>query len=268
VTAPSPERSRISLGLRGSIGAAAVGEVAALAEEAGFRGLWVSDSVEGDALDALEAAAARTSRLRLATGVLPLDRRPADGILPRLAALPAERSTIGVGAGAPTGALDRVTRAVETLRAGCAAEIAVGALGPQMRRLAARHADVVLYNWLTPSALVDVVADLRRDAEGRAVRSALYLRTIVDLEARPALLAELARKAGKASYATNVDALDGDPFSAALDATTDPGQRLAEFAASVDEPVLRLIVANPTQRALLAAVERLAARLPDQSRPA
>ena len=69
--------ARLSIGVAGSLGPERIARIAGAVEAAGFHALWVNDTPTGDALAAIAAAAEATDRLVLATGVLPVDRRPA-----------------------------------------------------------------------------------------------------------------------------------------------------------------------------------------------
>ena len=103
-------RGAVSLGVAGSLGPDAIARIAPEVERAGFHTLWVNDTPDGDALAALAAAAGVTERLHLATGVVPVDRRPASVIAADAASLslPLDRVTIGIGSGmALQGALAR-----------------------------------------------------------------------------------------------------------------------------------------------------------------
>ena len=73
--------SRVSIGLPGATPHELVSALAPRIEQLGLRGLWLNDTPGGDSLAGLRAAAAATSVLRLGTGVIPLDRRSARGIL-------------------------------------------------------------------------------------------------------------------------------------------------------------------------------------------
>ena len=240
-------RAAVSIGLPGSTDAATLRALAPRIERLGFHALWLNDVPGGDSLAGLRIAAAATERLGLATGVIPLDRRPADSL--DLAGLPAERTVIGIGSGRARHPLALVEAGVATLRSATDAGIVVGALGPRMRRLAAERADGVLLNWLTPGAAVDAMADLRRDAGERApdVRGVLYVRTIAEAAARAALERESARYDAVPSYSANFERLG----FRAIDATLDDGPGLARFDV-VDEVVLRAI----TPRGSLAELER------------
>ena len=71
----------LSLGLSGSVDHALIRALAPRLEAAGFHALWLNDSQGGDALAGLAAVAEVTTTLKLATGVLPFDRRPAHHII-------------------------------------------------------------------------------------------------------------------------------------------------------------------------------------------
>lgn len=242
-------RAAVSIGLPGTTDHDTLRALAPRLERLGFDGLWLNDVPGGDSLAGLRAAAEVTDRLRLATGVIPLDRRPAAKL--DLAGLPAGRTTIGIGSGGARHPLVVVADGVTELRARTDAAIAVGALGPKMRRLAARQADAVVLNWLTPTAAARAMDDLRRDSGDRAeaVRGVLYVRTITDGAARAALQREADRYGSFASYAANFARLGVQP----IDATIDRGATLAAYDV-VDEVVLRAI----TERGSLDELERFA----------
>ena len=242
-------RAAVSLGLPGTTDRETLRALAPRLERLGFHALWLNDVPGGDSLAGLRAAGEVTDRLRLATGVIPLDRRPAATL--DLAGLPAGRTTVGIGSGGSRHPLAVVADGIAELRARTDAAIAVGALGPRMRRLAARQADAVVLNWLTPAAAAGAMDELRRDAGDRAgeVRGVLYVRTIVDGAARPALQREADRYGSFPSYAANFARLGVQP----IDATIDRGATLAAYDV-VDEVVLRAI----TEHGTLAELERFA----------
>jgi alkanesulfonate monooxygenase SsuD/methylene tetrahydromethanopterin reductase-like flavin-dependent oxidoreductase (luciferase family) len=238
-------RAALSIGLPGSTDAAVLRALAPRIERLGFDALWLNDVPGGDSLAGLRVLASVTERLGLATGVIPLDRRPAASL--DLVGLPAERTTLGIGSGRSAHPLAAIEAGVATLRSMTDAAIAVGALGPRMRRLAAEQADAVLLNWLTPTAAAEAMADLRRDAGGRAVRGVLYVRTIAEDAARDALEREAARYDDVPTYAANF-ARHG---MRAIDATIDDTDGLHRYDV-VDEVVLRAITAGGS----LAELER------------
>ena len=255
---------RISIGLAGALDHRIIRALAPRMEQLGFLGLWLNDTANGDSLAGLAVAAAETTTLRLGTGVIPLDRRPAGAIgdaLRRLS-LPDDRLTVGIGSGSPTHGLGRVSGGISALRELTDAPILVGGLGPKMRRLGAKRADGVVLNWLTPSAARDAAADLHRDAPaGHPVRSVLYARTIVDAAARAALAAEAARYGKIPSYAANLSRIGATALATTIDGS-EPGtlaERASEYTNSVDELVLRVIVSESSLDAYVRFLERVVA---------
>ncbi|WP_395245356.1 LLM class flavin-dependent oxidoreductase [Agromyces sp. MMS24-K17] len=258
----------VSIGIPGRTPLDTVRALATRVERLGFGTLWVNDLPNGDSLAALRAAAEVTDRIGLATGVIPLDRRPAESL--DLDGLPADRLVLGVGSGAAARPLGLVRDGVALLRTRTDAAIVVGALGPRMRRLAATEADGVLLNWLTPQAAAEASADLCRDAAdrpdrpatpaapGRPVRAVLYVRTIADTAARGVLEREADGYARIPAYAANFERLG----FRAIDATLDGPARLADYRAEVDEVVLRAITPAGTLEELEAFAEATAAWVP------
>ncbi|WP_309068539.1 LLM class flavin-dependent oxidoreductase [Microbacterium sp.] len=232
---------RVSIGIAASAGTGVARRIAPLIEAAGLGALWVNETPGHNALEVAAAAADVTSAMRVATGVIPVDRRPAAALLDDLArlSLPADRLTLGVGSGAAlSGVLTLMRDAVDELRAGGAADIALGALGPKMRRLAAERADGVVLNWLTPDEASAQAAEHHAiDARGRV---ALYVRTAAD----PAAMVRLEEEAGRygriPSYAANFERLGFGP----LDTVIRPGEArggVAAYVEAVDEVVLRAV---------------------------
>lgn len=238
--------SRVSIGLPGAIDRGLLREVAPLIERLGFRGLWLNDSAQGDSLEGLAVAASVTETLALATGVIPLDRRPVASFVGALDGLPADRLEIGIGSGGPDNALRRVREGIDELRDATDATILVGALGPRMRALGAERGDGLLLNWLTPAAAAGASADLRELAPN--ARTALYARTIVTPDARPTLEREAAAYASYPAYAANLARIGADILDTTIDGTTAGGltARSTEYLGAVDELVLRAIVARDT----------------------
>lgn len=256
-----PTISRISIGLPGAIDHALLRDLAARIERLGFRAVWLNDTPGGDSLAGLAVAASVTTTLTLASGVIPLDRRPASTIIAPISALPEDRLEVGLGSGGPRDALARVREGVDELRAATSATILVGALGPKMRALGAEHADGLLLNWLTPAAAADAVEAMRATAPN--ARAALYARTIVSEDARPELEAEAARYLSYPSYAANFERIGAGPLDTTIDGTAagSLAARTAEYLGSVDELVLRAIVAREAD--LVRFVETAADRLAD-----
>lgn len=250
----------LSIGITGSTDLALVRRIAPLVEQAGYHALWVNDMANGDSLDVIAAAAEMTSTLGLATGVIPLDRQDGPTIAARVRALglPAGRLRIGIGTGGVRrGALAALEAGVAELRGGCDAPVVVGALGPRTRALAARIADGILFNWLTPEAAADAMATLRADAAGRTVTGVLYTRTVASPDARAMLESEAARYSGIRQYGANFDRLGIDPLDSTID-LRDPAS-LARFRI-VDELVLRAVTATGSERELVELIEAGAAQ--------
>ncbi|MBA2776106.1 MAG: LLM class flavin-dependent oxidoreductase, partial [Chloroflexia bacterium] len=73
--------SKFGFGITGALDLDVVRAIAARAEDIGIDSLWSNDTPGGDSLARLEVAAEVTSRLILATGVIPVDRKSASAIL-------------------------------------------------------------------------------------------------------------------------------------------------------------------------------------------
>jgi alkanesulfonate monooxygenase SsuD/methylene tetrahydromethanopterin reductase-like flavin-dependent oxidoreductase (luciferase family) len=245
-------RSAVSIGLPGTTPAATIAALAPRIERLGYRGLWLNDVPNGDSLAGLRTAASVTTTLELATGAIPLDRRPAESL--DLNGLPVERTLIGVASGAARHPLALVGEGVAKLRQATDAPIIVAALGPRMRRLAAEQADGVLFNWLTPAAAAGAMAELREQAGGRAVRGVLYCRTITDAAAHGELERESSRYESYPSYAANFERLGFRP----IETTIDGADALGRFDGVVDEVVLRAITLAGTLGELERFVEESA----------
>jgi alkanesulfonate monooxygenase SsuD/methylene tetrahydromethanopterin reductase-like flavin-dependent oxidoreductase (luciferase family) len=263
---------RLSIGFDGSLDARTVRELAVAADNAGVHALWLNDTPDGDSLAGLAAAAHATTALRLGVGVIPVDRVEPSEIVERVEQLdlPQERLLLGIGSGASPHPLPLVGAAVDALRGRLGSQVLVGALGPRMRSLAAQAADGAVLNWLTPETADAAREGLRQDAEdaGRpAPRSVLYVRTIVDPEDRAALDEQVARYAAMPSYARNFARAGIDPADTVIDGS-DPGALeagIARYADTVDELVLRAVVASREVDEYLAFLERVA-DVPDHMR--
>lgn len=245
----------ISIGLAGILGAERIARLAPHVEAAGYRALWVNDNPGADSLAALAAAAAVTTTLGLASGVVPLDRVGGAELGRRIADLPHDRIRIGVGSGSAAHGLALLAGGIAELRAATDVPVLIGALGPRTRRLAARVADGILFNWLTPATARLAMAQLRDDTPvGRTVGTGvLYARTIADPDARPALEAESAKYGSYPAYAANFDRLGIAPMETTID-LGDP-ERVEAFEGVVDELVLRVITATGSDEEILRVIE-------------
>lgn len=252
-------RGAVSLGVAGSLGPDVIARIAPAVENAGFHTLWVNDTPDGDALAALAAAARVTERLHLATGVVPVDRRPADTIAAEVASLdlPIERLTLGIGSGvSKAGALARVRQAVEVLHDAGVPRVVVGALGPKMRRTGAERAEGVLLNWVPPTE-VRTQADALH-AISPAAHVAVYVRAAIVPAARERLDAETARYASFPNYAANFERMGVGAADTTIRDVTELSDALEAHTAAADEVVLRAVVPDDTVEAYLDFVRRAA----------
>jgi alkanesulfonate monooxygenase SsuD/methylene tetrahydromethanopterin reductase-like flavin-dependent oxidoreductase (luciferase family) len=249
-------RAAVSIGIHGRTPAEVVRELAPRVERLGFTALWINDVPGGDSLAGLRVAAETTSTLGLATGVIPLDRRPAASL--DLGGLPPDRVTLGLGSGRAAKPLGLVRAALDELRDRTDAELVVGALGPKMRRLAAERADGVLLNWLTPRAAAEADGELRAASGARATRSILYLRSVTDPASRSALEREADGYEAVPAYAANFERLGIRAIDATLDLSEDAAARVVPFDV-VDEIVLRAITPTGGRDELVRFVEAAAA---------
>lgn len=255
----------LSIGIAGAVSADTVRRIAPVVESVGYKALWINDTSDGDALEKLAVAAEVTSKIGLATGVLPLDRWSSADILARVRDLPGERLTLGVGSGQSRRPLGLLERGIAELRAGTDVPILVGALGPRARQLAAEVADGILFSWLTPAAAAQAREQLWADAGGRPVRSVLYARTIADPGARDELAAEVARYASYPNYAANFARLGIDPADTTIELKR-PGSTLG-FQKAADEVVLRLITRTGSADELVHAIRTRAVSPNGDPRP-
>ncbi len=179
-------------------------EQAVLVESLGYESVWIPEIAGRDALVASALIGASTTRLGVATGIVPV--RPRGPALLAMGAASVAESTrgrfrlgLGIGhaetleswfeAGSPPG-LAELERVLVRLRAllgsdargpepdgerlrgvhhEAAPPIVLAALSPEMTRLAARRADGVLFNWVTAQRAAELAAIFRdaADAAGR-----------------------------------------------------------------------------------------------------
>jgi alkanesulfonate monooxygenase SsuD/methylene tetrahydromethanopterin reductase-like flavin-dependent oxidoreductase (luciferase family) len=242
-------------GVTGTLDTGIVRELAPLLESLGYRTLWINDVPEGDSLARCAAAIDVTARLRVATGVIPIDRRGPQDIVADVVrrGIPADRLTIGVGSGMAPHALDRVRSAVADLRrlADPSTSISVGALGPKMTALAATVSDDVLLNWLTPAAARVSSTEVREVAvnAGRPTpRVTAYVRVATAPEAIDRLVSEAERYGAYPSYAAHFRRFGVEPVDTTIGSTDAATvvRRLKTYTGTVDEIVVRAITAAET----------------------
>src|SRR5437870_636125 len=181
------------MGIRGAV------DLCARAEDLGYTDVWSAEVGAVDAFSPLAAIAVRTERVRLGTALVPVFTRPpaltamsAAGIQQ----LSGGRFVLGIGTSSPAivgqwmgldfdGRVKRIEEYVEVLREALAGKkvtfrgetvraenfrlqvdpgapvpIFVGALGPQMCRLAGRVADGVLFYFFTPDGVRRALQDV------------------------------------------------------------------------------------------------------------
>ena len=253
---------RLSIGIAASAGPELAARLAPAAERAGLHALWINDTPGHDSLEVLAAAARVTQQLVLATGVIPVDRRPPAEIAARAEelGLPLDRLVLGIGSGSgAAGSLGRVSQAVTVLRGTARSDrpgVVVGALGPRMRRLGAEASDGLLLSWLTPDRARAQTDEAH--AVAPAAHVALYARAASDPAAAARLSAEAERYAGYPAYAANFARLG----IMARDTVIGPdrfGDGIRRYRDSADELVLRAIVADETPEDYERFVEAVAA---------
>jgi alkanesulfonate monooxygenase SsuD/methylene tetrahydromethanopterin reductase-like flavin-dependent oxidoreductase (luciferase family) len=171
----------IALGLDARLGlsTAQLRDLAPLAKELGYRALWTNASVDYDPIDMCVSWNA-VSGLPTGVSVVPIARNP-----PAVLALAARtahelsdgRFVLGIGSGSVAEKPIRAVREyVEEIRKTAPqVQLAIGALGPQMLRLASTHAQAVALNWCTPEQVA-----WSRAQTGPATRLVEYIRVSVD----------------------------------------------------------------------------------------
>ncbi len=170
-------------------------EIARQAEAAGFASFWVNGSPPREALEIL-AAVAKEVDLPLGTGVLQLLRRPMVDVVADIKELkiPVNRLMLGVGYGAPQGALQTIRDAVEQTRAIGATPV-VGAFGPNMTKLAGEISGGVLFTWWFSDA-IEESRPLVEEGAARAGRETPPIMSYIRCALLPQAESKLAEQAG------------------------------------------------------------------------
>ncbi len=186
-----------------------------------------------------------TESIRLGVGVIPIDRRPAGSIVRAIEEkkLPRERLLVGVGAGGELyGSLDNVRAAVHTIQQDAGVPVAVGALGPRMIAMAAKEADAVLLNWLTPRQARSSTQEIRnRQGEGRHCEVIAYVRVALP-DGFEQLAGEGDRYASFPAYARHFARMQAQPLQTCAYGTREKIQSgLAAFDKEMDETVVRAV---------------------------
>jgi alkanesulfonate monooxygenase SsuD/methylene tetrahydromethanopterin reductase-like flavin-dependent oxidoreductase (luciferase family) len=237
--------TRRGFGIAAATLSSLVAPLAKAAEASGYDTFWVNDTPGSDGFEALRQAAEVTSSIRLGIGVIPIDRRPPDAIMTAIEekGLPKERLIVGIGAGAELyGSLDSVRGAIHIIRNESGVPVAVGALGPKMVALAAKEADAVLLNWLTPRQAKLSTQEVRnRQGEGHRCEVVAYVRVALP-EGFEQLAGEGDRYASFPQYARHFSRMQVQPLATCAYGTKDKIQHgLSAFDSEVDETVVRAV---------------------------
>ncbi len=232
-------------------------------EEAGFSIFWSNDIPGGSSFDVLAACAGLTSRVKLANGIVPIDRVPAAEWRDRLsrAGLLGDRMYAGIGSGQLSKPMEVMRDAVSLIRQDTGRPVVVGALRANMRRLAAQHADGVLLNWLTPEFAAKRQQEMFeiRDRAGRTdpFLSAAFVRVAIGDRAIERLRHEAQKYESFPSYAKHFAEMGVSAFETAVAAHTieEAADGLAPFLRQFDHPVLRCVVGDEEEEAYLHLIE-------------
>lgn len=259
------KQSSLGFGVVGALDMATVQAIARKAEEIGLASLWFNDTPGGDSLARLEAAAAVTDRLQLASGVISVDRKPAARIVEEVKGrgLPQERLVIGIGSAAGPSPLRRVEESLGVLAEDLSARTVVGSLGPRMRRLGAEKSNGLLFNWLPPRFAAETTREMREQARiagNTPVMSATYIRTALGTSARSRLVEEAERYAAIPAYAANFQRLGIDAMDSVVYAEDPAALRksLLAYDGTVDHAIVRAITASDDLEHYLALLEAIA----------
>ncbi len=255
------QRTR-GFGLAGESPPASIDAAAIAAERAGYHTFWLSQPADGDSLSGLARLAGVTQTLMLGVGAIPFTLRSAEEVVAQVRelSLPHERLRLGVGSGTGAGALVRLGDGVRALRSLLDVEIVVAPLGPKMCRLAGELADTVLLNWLTPAYARTSVAWIEEGAAAAGRRTptvCAYVRCALGKAARPRLETECARYGSFPHYAAHFHRQGVDPSATTIWAAsaTEIEERLAAYAAVLDQVVVRAITPNDAIDEVLALIE-------------
>ncbi|MDQ3043909.1 MAG: LLM class flavin-dependent oxidoreductase [Chloroflexota bacterium] len=260
-------------GIAGALPHEVVRAIAPAVERAGFRTLWVNDTPVGDALASLAVAAEVTNSLRLASGVIPLDRLGAQAILDRLRDLnlPVDRLLLGVGVGRSEAPLRLARKEIMTLKKTTESLVNLGALGPRMSALAGEVADGVLLNWLTPdyaATTAEIVRSAAADTNRAAPRIDGYVRVALGQLAYSKLRTEAERYASYPSYAAHFARMGVQAIQTCVYGET-PGEvraGLAPYSRVLDETVVRAITPEETIESYLSLIDATAPNRQEDSR--
>lgn len=234
--------------------------VARLAEDLGYRELWLPDIsaaaglddrgrlVGRDAFGVLAAVLSSTSSLSAGVGVAAMPMHTVSGlasIASTLTELSHGRFQLGIGVShrelTARNGVDFPERPVEYMRAACRElrarsvngmafgggwSVLLAALGPRMVQLAREEADGVVLNWLSPESVAGIV----RSGRAHGTRTVLYLRLMMPDAARRDA-ADYARLANYRRHFRSQGLTDPDEI---VDRTTLPADDVDAARARID----------------------------------
>lgn len=245
-----PTAPEIGLGLDSRLGlsTAQLADLASEAKQQGYGSLWTNAGVDYDPIGMCIAWNQRTG-LPTGVSVVPIARNP-----PAVLALAARtafelsdgRFVLGIGAGSVT---DRPIRAVreyldEVRKLAPRLQLAVGALGPQMLKLASTHAHAAALNWCTAEQV-----RWSREQTGPGTRLVEYIRVCVDDDvpaARRALAQQilayalLVRPSGARGYRNHFERMGFGAELAELEARKAEGASDDELVQAMPERLLTM----------------------------
>ena len=244
-----------------------VSAVARAAEEAGYDSFWLNGSPPRGAMEAV-AAAARATTIPIGTGVLPFDRRPLDDLIRDVIELdiPQDRFWMGIGwGGGPANTLETMRNAVDQLRSELDVRVMMGAVGPNMTRLAGEISDGVIFTWWFKEAVQDSRPLVVEGAEraGAAVPPVIsYIRCGLLPEAQPAIDAvadrydnipgfrRLFRSHGKTAHDTVVAAENAGDLQTGIERESEP----------LDYAIVRAITPDESKHSIMRLLRACAPR--------
>ncbi|HEX2179897.1 MAG TPA: LLM class flavin-dependent oxidoreductase [Actinomycetota bacterium] len=240
------------------------GRIAAGVEDLGFSTIWSNDTPAADGIVTAANMAEATESIRVAVGVVAVDRRPPAEIVRAVRDLeiPLDRFLLGVGAGSSRDPLRLVRGAVSELRdsLGPEARIGLAAMGPRMCRLAGEIADTVLFNWMLPERITwarqRVAEGADRSGREDLPEMAAYVRAAVGEGAGERIATEAAKYNGYPAYTRHFKAM-GAPVASVgvIDAGAGYLADLADYDKVLDEVVVRALPASDSIASTLAVAE-------------
>lgn len=182
------------IGVPGALGAEAIGTLAELAEQLGYRSFWFNCvAPHADPTALLDTAMSRTNRVEIGIGVVPLNGYPAPALAAGFARGRADdpRVVIGVGSGSTRlGAIQRVRDGIGELRRALPnARVAVGGKGPRMVATGSELADALLFSMLTPDEAATITAGVDKRRPGAQTYN--YHRVAIDPDAADRVRTEM-----------------------------------------------------------------------------